>query len=308
MDRLDSIEAFVAVARAGGFSAAGRVLHSPVPTVSRKVAQLEQELGVRLLARTTRHVALTDNGRHYYDACSRLLDDLRDANERVAGEYRVPKGELSVTAPLGFGRQHLQPVVHEFLRAYPEVNVSLRLADRLVALVEEHVDCAVRISSLADSTLVARAVGQIRIVVCAAPSYLAARGIPGHPAELAGHDCVTWTAIGPFKAWQFQLHPGTALPEELVPIRVRLATSTAESAVQAAIEGLGLVQATSYQLAPAVMDGRLVPVLRQFEERATPVSLVYPSKRLVPLKLSAFLDFATPRLEERLRVAAATLQ
>jgi DNA-binding transcriptional LysR family regulator len=307
MDRLDSIEAFVAVARSGGFSAAGRLLRSPVATVSRKVAQLEEELGVRLLARTTRHVALTEGGRQYYDACSRLLDDLRDANERVGGEYRQPKGELTLTAPVGFGQRHLQPVVHEFLRAYPEVCVSLRLADRVVALVEEHVDCAVRISSLADSSLVARPLGHIRVVAGASPAYLALRGTPAHPAELAQHDCLSWTTIGPYKTWQFQLDPGSGKPEARVPIRVRLSSTTPDSAVNAAIAGLGIVQATSYQMAPAVEQGLLVPVLRAFEEAPTPVSLVYPTKRLIPLKLRAFLEFAAPRLEQRLQDVARIL-
>ena len=148
MDRLDAINAFVAVARNGGFSAASRALGSPVANVSRKVALLEDELGVRLFVRTTRHVALTEGGKRYFDACSRVIDDLRDADEDVTGEYREPKGDLVITAPLGFGQQHLQPVVHEFLSAYPLVNIHLQLADRVVALVEEHVDCAVRIGTL----------------------------------------------------------------------------------------------------------------------------------------------------------------
>jgi DNA-binding transcriptional LysR family regulator len=191
VDKFESIEAFVAVARAGGFSAAGRQLGSPVATVSRKVALLEEMLGVRLLARSTRHVALTEQGRTYYDACRRVLDDLHDADEMIAGEYRQPKGELTLTAPVGFGRRHLQPVVHEFLAAHPQIDVSLQLADRVVGLVEEHVDCAVRISAMADSSLVAREVGHIRIVVCASPTYLAAHGTPALPQDLLQHQCIS---------------------------------------------------------------------------------------------------------------------
>lgn len=305
IQQLDWIEAFLAVARAGGFSAAGRELGVPVATVSRKVALLEKSLGVRLLLRSTRHVALTEGGRRYFDACGRVLDDLRDANEMVVGEYRRPTGELSLTAPMGFGQRHVQPVVHEFLRTYPEVNVNLALADRVVSLVEEHIDCAVRISSLPDSLLVAQKLGQIRMVVCASPDYLKKHGVPRHPSELAHHNCISWTSLGPYKAWDFRVEPGK--PEELVPIRVRLSTSTPESAVNAAIEGLGLVQATSYQVAPAIRAGQLKPVLRKFEYQPVPVSLVYPSRRLIPLKLRAFLDFAAPRLKQRLEEVSKTI-
>jgi DNA-binding transcriptional LysR family regulator len=307
MDKLESIEAFLAVAQAGGFSAASRQLGSPIATVSRKVALLEEAIGVRLLARSTRHVALTEQGRTYYEACRRVLDDLHDADQMVAGEYRQPKGELTLTAPLGFGRRHLQPVVHEFLAAYPQIDVSLQLADRVVGLVEEHVDCAVRISALADSSLVAREVGHIGIVVCGSPSYLAEHGTPAHPQELMQHQCISWTTLGPYKAWEFRLAPEDSATPAMVPIRVRLSSTTSDSAVDAACAGLGLVQATSYQVAAMVHEGGLVPVLRAFEPPRMPVSLVYPSKRLTPLKLRAFLDFVAPRLTQRLEAVARIL-
>jgi DNA-binding transcriptional LysR family regulator len=307
LDKLQSIEAFVAVARAGGFSAASRQLGSPVATVSRKVALLEEAVGVRLLARSTRHVALTEQGKTYFEACRRVLDDLHDADELIAGEYRQPKGELTLTAPVGFGRRHLQPVVHEFLAAYPLIDVNLKLADRVVGLVEEHVDCAVRISAMADSSLIAREVGHIRIVVCASPAYLAAHGTPSRPQELLQHQCISWTTLGPYKAWEFRLASDKDSPVAMMPIRVRLSSTTPDSAVDAARAGLGLVQATSYQVAEAVREGTLVPVLRGFEAPPTPVSLVYPSKRLTPLKLRAFLDFVAPRLSSRLDEVARIL-
>jgi len=300
MDRFDAVSAFVAVARSGGFSAASRALGTPVANVSRKVALLEEALGVRLFVRTTRHVALTEGGRRYFEACGRVLDALRDADEEVTGEYRQPKGDLVITAPLGFGQQHLQPVVHEFLRAYAQVNVHLQLADRVLPLVEEHVDCAVRIGTLADSSLVARELGAIRIVVCAAPAYLEARGVPLDLAALSDHDCISWTGLVPYKTWALTVRQGGKSTEQQVPVRVRSSTTTPESALQAAIAGLGLVQATSYQVAPHVAAGRLVPVLIDHDSDPYPVSLVYPSKRLIPLKLQALLDFATPRLKQRL--------
>lgn len=300
MDRFDAITAFVAVARHGGFSAAGRALGAPVATVSRKVALLEADLGVRLFVRTTRHVALTEPGQRYFEACSRVLDDLRDADEQVTGEYRQPKGDLVITAPLGFGQQHLQPVVHEFLRSYPRVNVHLQLADRVVALVEEHVDCALRIGSLGDSGLVARTLGAIRMVVCASPDYLAAHGAPADLPALAGHACISWTGLAPHKTWTFTDRASGKPVERPVPVPVRVSTTTPESALQAALAGIGLVQATTYQVAPHVEQGRLVPVLAAYDSEPVPVNLVYPDKRLIPLKLRALLDFAVPRLEQRL--------
>lgn len=301
MDRFDAITAFVAVARSGGFSAASRALGTPVANISRKVALLEEDLGVRLFVRTTRHVALTEGGKRYFEACSRVIDDLRDADEEVTGEYRQPKGDLVITAPLGFGQQHLQPVVHELLQAYPQVNVHLQLADRVVALVEEHVDCALRIGALGDSSLVARELGAIRMVVCAAPAYLQARGTPSEPSGLAEHDCISWTGLGPYKTWELTVRDGEKATELRVPVRVRVSTTTPESALQAALAGIGLVQATTYQVAHHVAEGRLVPVLAAYDSSAVPVSLVYPSKRLIPLKLRALLDFAVPRLEQRLK-------
>ncbi|MBL8335198.1 MAG: LysR family transcriptional regulator [Rhodoferax sp.] len=300
MDRLDAITAFVAVARSGGFSAASRAMGAPVANVSRKVALLEEDLGVRLFVRTTRHVALTEGGKRYYAACSRLLEDLRDADDEVTGEYREPKGDLTITAPLGFGQQHLQPVLHAFLQAYPQVNVHLRLADHVVALVEEHVDCALRIGSLADSGLMARKLGTIRMVVCAAPAYLLARGTPLEPSALAGHDCISWTGLGPHKTWDFTVRDGGKVTGLRVPVHVRVSSTTPESALQAALAGIGLVQATTYQVAPHVAEGRLVPVLAAYDSAPVPVSLVYPGQRVVPLKLRALLDFAAPRLQQRL--------
>lgn len=307
MDRLEAIEAFVEVARCGGFSAAARMQGGAVASISRKIAELEAALGVRLFTRSTRHVALTEAGQLYFDACIRLLDDLREATDRVTAEHRSPRGQLRLTAPLSFGRLHLQPVLHEFLAAYPDIDITLDLADRMLSLVEEHVDCAVRISTLPDSSLIARPLGAIRMVVCAAPAYLLAHGQPQHPLDLEHHRCITWAALGPFKAWDFRINPDNSTAETQVPIRVRYSTTTQESAVEAAIAGIGMVQATSYMLAPAVADGRLVPVLRAFEGAAVPVSLVYPGKRLLPHKLRAFIDFVMPLLEARLKAVSEVL-
>lgn len=300
MDKLESIRVFVAVARAGGFSAASRALGLPVATVSRKVAELEASLGVRLFERSTRQVVLTDVARDYFEACQRLIDDLRDADDTVTGEYRLPKGELTVTAPTGFGRQHLQPVLIDFLRAFPEVTLRVLLVDQLVNLLDEHVDVAVRINNLPDSSLVARRVGEIGLVVCGSPTYLQARGVPAHPADLGEHDCIAWSSLGPQKAWLFN-ESGT---ETLFPVPVRLTATLPDMVVAAAVAHLGLAQVTTYQAEAAVRAGQLVPVLRPFEAAPTAVHLVHPSNRRVPLKLRAFLDFVAPRLQERLQGVA----
>jgi DNA-binding transcriptional LysR family regulator len=296
MDRFEAISAFVAVARAGGFTAASRSLGIPVATINRRVLDLERDLGVRLLRRATRRVVLTDSGQHYFASCRQLLEDLKEAEEAATGEYRSPKGELTLTAPAGFGRLHLQPVALEFLAAYPEINLKLLLLDRVVHLDDEHVDLALRIAELPDSNLIARALGHVKMVVTASPTYLERRGIPEHPAELLQHDCIDWSSVGPLNSWWFR-ERGSDLT---CPVHTRLSTTSADSAIAAALAGLGVVQTTSYQAAPGVHDGRLVLLLRQFECAPTPVSLVHAGHRQLPLKVREFIDFAIPRLVTRL--------
>src|SRR5271168_1277155 len=230
MDRFEAMSAFVAVAKAGSFSAAARELGTPLATMSRRVADLEAELGARLLRRSTRGLSLTEQGQIFYEACARILDDIKNAEKSVTGEYRAAKGDLTVTAPGGFGRMHLQPIVIEFLAAYPDINLRLMLADRVVNLVEEHVDAAVRIAELGDSSLIARSLGHVRMVLCASPAYLARRATPKHPRDLATHDCIAWLALGPHRAWWFR-EMGT---DQSFPIHVRMSTTIAESAVAAA--------------------------------------------------------------------------
>jgi len=297
MDRLEGMAALVSVVKAGGFSAAARETGIPLATLSRRVADLEADLGVRLLRRSTRQIALTETGQSYFQTCQRVLDDIRDAEETLKGEYRTPKGDLTLTAPMGFGRLHLQPVVMEFLRAYPAINTRLILADRMVDFIEEQIDLALRIAELADSALIARTVGTIRMVVSASPEYLVRFGTPNHPSDLAQHDCVAWSSLGPLNTWWFR----EANIDCTFPIRTRFSTSSAESAIDAALNGLGLAQTTSYQAERGVRDGGLTIVLKDFECAPTPVSLVHAGNRSVPLKLRAFLDFAVPRLSERLK-------
>ncbi len=203
MDRLAAIKVFVAIADAGSLSAAGRRLGMPLTTVSRHLAALEAQIGVRLITRTTRDLALTEPGRHYLETCRRVIAELDAADLRLAGEHAEPQGELAVTAPVVFGRLHVLPVVVEFLAMYPLVTARMLLVDRVVDLIEEGLDIAVRIGSLPDSSLVATRLGAIRCVVCASPSYLAKRGTPASPQELAGHDCIAFHTLQPAERWSF---------------------------------------------------------------------------------------------------------
>lgn len=287
---------FMAAIEGGSLSAAGRRLGMPLATVSRKVSELESHLGTRLLIRSTRNLKMTDAGRLYLAACRRILEEVEEAERAASGEYRAPKGELIVTAPIVFGRMHVLPIVIEFLKTYPEIDIRMVLADRIVNFFEERVDIAVRIGELPDSSLVATRVGSIRRVLCASPAYFAARGTPKRPADLAAHECVTFDGLSAADAWTFAKRKA----DVSVAIHSRLVVSTAEAAIEGAVAGLGITRVLSYQVTDAVRAGTLVVALQDFEPPPWPVSLVFSGQRLAPLKLRAFLDFAAPRLRAAL--------
>jgi DNA-binding transcriptional LysR family regulator len=297
MDRLESMSVFVAVVAAGSFSAASRQLRMPLPTVSRKVAEIESHLNAKLLVRSTRKLVLTEAGQAYVEDCKRILEAVTEAERGASGQYNAPQGELSITAPIVFGRLHVVPVVTEFLRAYARVDARLLLIDRPLNLIEDRLDLAVRVGSLPDSRLVASKVGQIRRVVCASPSYLEERGTPKTPQDLLKHECVTFAGLADAGSWTFRDH-------EAVRVRSRLTTSTAEAAIDATLAGIGLTCTLSYQIAESVKAGRLVVVLRKFEPAPLPVSLLYVHESRITAKLRAFVDFAAPRLRARLTSAA----
>lgn len=295
MDRLDAMRLFVAIGDAGSLSAAARTLKMPLPTVSRKLALLEDHLGVRLILRTTRKFALTDAGRTYLESCRRLLSEIEDAERMAAGEYESPRGRLYVTAPIVFGRLHVLPVALAFLKAYPEVDLRLSLVDRVSDMIEEGIDVAVRIAQLADSSLIAARVGAVKLVTCAAPSYLKANGTPRAPAELIQHQCIASANLSAPDRWSYRVDS----EEQTFAIRSRLAVTTAEAALDAAISGIGITRVLSYQAAAAIKSGKLKLILRPFELPEIPVSLVHPEARLTPTKVRAFLDFVAPRLRKR---------
>lgn len=293
MDRLRSMSIFLAAAESGSLSAAGRRLGMPLATVSRKISELETHLGTRLFHRSSRQLMPTDAGRSYLAACKRILEDVEDAERVASGEYRAPRGDLTITTPIVFGRLHVLPVVMDFLRAFPDIDIRIVQADRVVDLVEEHIDLAVRIGELPDSNLVAVKVGSIRRVTCGSPGYFAERGTPSSPSDLAAHVCVTFERLTPADTWSFAIDGRDAS----IAIHSRLIVNTAEAAIDAAAAGLGITRVLSYQIADRVRAGTLVVALEAFEPPPSPVSLVYAGQGLLPLKLRAFLDFAAPRLK-----------
>jgi DNA-binding transcriptional LysR family regulator len=301
MSRLESMSVLVAVVDAGSLSAAARRLGMPLATVSRKVAELESHLKTRLLHRTTRQLSLTEAGASYVAACRRILEEIGEAERAATGEYAVPKGELVVTAPVVFGRLHVVPVVAEFLAQYPEIDINLVLTDRVVHLMDEAADVAVRIGELPDSTFVATGVGAVRRVVCASPAYLAAHGVPARPRDLAGHECITFEVLASKRAWVF----GSGKSELAVPVHSRLAVNTAEAAIAASMLGVGLVRVLSYQVADALRGDALRVVLEAFESAPLPINLVHKGQAPLPLKLRAFLDFVAPRLRSRAQLFTA---
>ena len=296
MDRLASMSILVSVAEAGSFSAAARKLGSPLATVSRKVADLEAALKTILLVRSVRGLTLTDSGRAYVQACRRILDEIGAAERAAAGEYARPRGELVITAPVAFGRLHVLPIVTLFLKDYREIDIRMILGDRILNLADDHVDLAVRLSALADSSLIATNVDAIRTVVCANPTYFAARGVPKKPEDLNAHDCVAFEGLSASDVWTF----GVGKSARLVSVRSRLAVNTAEAAIDAAIAGLGITRVLSYQVAQALRDKRLMLALESFEPPPRPANLVYAGGALMPAKLRAFIDFAAPKFRARL--------
>lgn len=296
MDRLDAMSVLLAVVEEGSLSAASRSLRTPLATVSRKVAELEKHLHAQLLVRTTRRIQLTDAGRAYVAAAKRILEQVKEAERDAAGEYSTPKGELHVTAPTMFGRTRVLPLAIDFLKEQPEIDLRLLLSDRHVNVVEEHIDIAVRIGHLVDSELRATKVGEVRRLVCASPAYLAERGTPSVPDDLRAHDGITFRGFASAPEWRYR---GDGPIWSAEP-RTRLAVNSTESAVAATVAGLGVARLLSYQIEDELRAGLLLTVLDDWAPPPMPVSLVYPETALLPHKVRTFLDWAAPRLRERL--------
>ncbi len=298
MDRLEAMAILLKVIERGSFSAASRDLGMPLATVSRKINELERHLGTRLLVRTTRKLALTDVGKNYVVSARRIIDEVNETERLAAGEFHAPRGTLVLTAPVLFGRLHILPVVKEFLAAYPEINVRLLLADVNLHLIEDHVDVAVRIGTLPDRSTIATRIASMRTVVCASPALLARYGEPGSPQELADKPCVSFEPFAPTSVWTFETKSGKRKIE--VPVRARLTVTTAEAAVWAASQGVGITRVLHYQCADAVRDDLLQIVLADFEPQPLPVHILHAERGMLPSNMRVFLDFAAGRLRERL--------
>jgi DNA-binding transcriptional LysR family regulator len=296
MDRFEAMATLVAAIDGGSLSAASRALGMPLATVSRKVSDLEAHLGTQLVVRTSRRLELTEAGRSFVAASRRILDDIEEAERAASGEYRAPRGHLTLTASVMFGRLHVEPVLLDFLAAYPDITARLVLADHVVNLVDEHIDIAVRVGNLPDSLLVATRLGAVGWVTCASPRYLDSRGAPETPAALREHDCIMFEGLYSNDSWRF----GIGENAMSVAIAPRFTVNTADAAIAAAIASAGITRVLSYQVREAVAAGALRLILRPYEPDPLPVHAVYPAQSLLPLKLRAFLDFAAPRLKQAL--------
>jgi DNA-binding transcriptional LysR family regulator len=286
MDRIDAMQAFVAVADLQGFAPAARKLGLSPSGVTRLIAALEDRLGARLLQRTTRSVTLTDIGTRYLERARRILADVEEAEGSAEGERTRPSGRLVVSAPVGFGRLHVSPVMSAYLKRYPEVLGELRLADRIVNLVEDGVDLAVRIGHLPDSSLVARHVGEMRRIVVASSDYLRQRGEPDAPEAIALHETIQFGAVTASPDWRF-VEDGHEIRVACTP---RFTTNSADAAIQYAEQGGGLTRVLAYQAAEAIKAGRLKIVLAKFEQPPLPIHVVYPTSRLLSAKVRTFID------------------
>jgi len=292
MDRLGELQVFVAVAESGSFVGASRQLNLSPPAITRAVAALEARLGVRMFTRTTRAVRLTDKGEEFVGTARRLLQDFAAAEQEVTGESDAPAGVLTLSASVTFGRYMLAPIVSDFLARHRAVDVSMLLVERLVDMVDEGIDLTVRIAHLPDSSLVARRIGDVRRMLVASPDYLAARGAPARPADLAEHDVIAFTGLLRNGTWRF----GDDADGQRIEIVPRLEVNDAATTITAVEAGEGITGVYSYMVHDALAAGRLVPVLTEFAPGPVPVHLIRPQGRFVSPRVRAFMDYAAPRL------------
>lgn len=299
MDRFECMEAFVASIDHGSLSRAASALGRSITTVSRAISALEERLGATLLIRTTRTLKLTDAGDRYLAACRKVLAELADAEQRAGSGVEPPHGVLTVTAPTMFGALHVRPIVDGYLAAYPDVRVRLLLLDRVVSVLDEGVDVAIRIAHLPDSSLVATAVGSVRRVVCASPAYLARHGKPGEPRALGEHRCISFTALTPTETWTFGPGPegGRAKQVKVEPV---LTVNTAEAAIGSAIAGQGVTCALSYQVAAPLRAEALTAILTAYEPPPLPVHIVSVARAVTSAKVGTFVDLAASALRAAL--------
>ncbi|MGX9431398.1 MULTISPECIES: LysR family transcriptional regulator [Bradyrhizobium] len=307
MDRFEAMSMLLAAVEKGSLSAGAREMGVAIPTLSRKVGELETLLGAQLLTRTTRKLSLTDAGMAYVAAARRILDQVEEAEREAAGEFKSPKGELVVTSSVLFGHLYLLPIVSDFLAAFPDINIRMVLGDRNTDLVDDHIDMAVRFGDLPDSDMVATRLGSMRSITCGSPALLKKHGRPDTPSDLERFPCVS--TDGPMLSPMWQFRDPTSLTSFEIRITPRLQVSAALSAVEAAVQGVGLVRLLHYQAVELLEANKLEPVLEAFEPEPEPVHIVHVPRTQMPLKLRRFIDHAAPRLRASLvRLGQASVQ
>ncbi|HJV53356.1 MAG TPA: LysR family transcriptional regulator [Noviherbaspirillum sp.] len=293
------MDIFVRIVETGSLTAAADALDTSLTSVVRSLAALEGTLGARLLNRTTRRMALTDEGREYFERCRRVLAEVEEAESVLSARQAKPAGRLAITAPVMFGRLHVGPVVADFLAAYPSVQAELMLLDRVVDLLDEGMDVAIRIGHLRDSSLVAIPLGTTRRIICASPDYLRRAGMPERPADLARHRCLQFRGVTPGVEWEFSDGEAGARPVRVL-VKGVLATNQIDIALDACVKGLGCAAFLDYQVREALAGGALLRILQAFEPVPIPVHVVYPHSRLLSSRTRSFVDWAVPRLRQRL--------
>jgi len=287
---LNEIAIFVKVVDAGSFTGAAKALGLPKSTVSRKITQLEERLGVRLLQRTTRTLSLTDTGSAYYNQCSRIISDVEEANIAVTEMQSKPKGLLRVTAPMLFGSWVLSDLVSQFLRSNPDIQVDMVLTDQPLDLIQEGIDVAFRVGVLADSSLIARPLGEVKVATVASPQYIEEHGSPSHPSDLKQHATLGWTQSD---TWDFDY------PEPVhVDVRPKVHVNDAHSLHKLALNGLGVARLPTFLCAPDIKEGRLVPQLCDWSIKAVPIHALYPSNRHLSVKVRSFVDYVIEELRQ----------
>jgi len=291
------MQTFVAILDHGSLTAAADSLGKALPTVVRSLATLEEDLGVRLLHRTTRRMSLTEEGRIYLERCRQILADIEDAEQALSNQQIAPRGELRITAPVLFGQLHVAPAVIRFLREYPEIKVELLLLDRVINMVEEGIDVGIRIAPLEDSSMIATRVGEVRRVICANPSLLERLGTPEHPRELAEFPCVHFQGLSTAPVWNF----ADGRKAISVPVDGPFTCNQAATAVATCAEGLGVGRFLSYQVESLVAEKKLTIVLQEFEPPPIPIQLVFAQSRLMTPRVRVFVDW----MKEALRGGAS---
>ncbi|HXM82733.1 MAG TPA: LysR family transcriptional regulator [Burkholderiales bacterium] len=295
MDRLAAIQVFSQVVESGSFASAAGRLGLSTSAASRHVAELEAHLQARLLNRTTRRVSLTESGRAFYERCVQLLADLEEAEQEAARAAVVPRGTIKLTTSVNFGVRHIAPAIAAFLAQHREVRFDVSLSDRVVDLVEEGFDLGVRIGAVGSDNIVARKLGETRLVPCASPGYIEAHGAPQAPEELEKHNCFTYEYVTPRNLWRFRDPSGQ---ERAVRVRGNLHSNNGDLLAEAAARGAGIVFEPAFIVGPEVRAGRLVPLLQDFVPPPVPIYAVYPSRKHLSAKVRLFVDFLVARFAE----------